>query len=85
MTPPAVFLIGPETPRLIHRAFTVADARPLVLRPLGFQAFDFPLLPLLFAWLVILGIYDKFAGRLVPAICWGLMALPDDDRLPDGD
>ena len=50
---------------------------------LGSSASDFPVIQLLLAWIVLGAIYDKFVGKLVPAVCWGFVALPDDDRLPD--
>ncbi|WP_246146811.1 hypothetical protein [Rubripirellula lacrimiformis] len=40
---------------------------------------------LIFLWMVSIIVFDKFTGRLVPAICWGLLALRDDDRLSDAD
>lgn len=45
--------------------------------------FAYTKLPILLALALILLriVYDKLLGRLVPAICWGFFALPDDDRI----
>lgn len=39
------------------------------------------MLPLILLWMVLLLVHDKIRGRLVPAVCWGMFALRDDDRL----
>ncbi|MGB7328899.1 MAG: hypothetical protein WBD31_28730, partial [Rubripirellula sp.] len=58
---------------------------PLIWRQLGGTAGEFPVMWLLVAWIVLRGIHDKWVGRLVPAVCWGFFALPDDDRLTHTD
>lgn len=42
---------------------------------------DAAVFPLMLVVLVLHFVSRKIAGRLVPAICWGFFALPDDDRL----
>ncbi|MEM6472691.1 MAG: hypothetical protein AAF802_24230 [Planctomycetota bacterium] len=37
---------------------------------------------LFLVWLLARIAYSRAHGKLVPAVCWGLIALKDDDRLP---
>ncbi|WP_164101410.1 hypothetical protein [Candidatus Laterigemmans baculatus] len=45
--------------------------------------FAYTKLPILLALTLLLFriVYNKLVGRLVPAVCWGFFALPDDDRI----
>ncbi|TWU51425.1 hypothetical protein Poly59_30170 [Rubripirellula reticaptiva] len=60
-------------------------ASPIIARYTLGPGSDAPTIRLLLCWLVAHTIYDKLVGRLVPAVCWGLVALRDDDRLPSKD
>lgn len=57
-------------------------AGPMLATTLGMQTRDYPTGWLICLWMVLIVIHDKLTGRLVPAVCWGLFAMQDDDRLP---
>ncbi len=54
---------------------------PFTWRQLGYDAFDFPTFRLLMTWFILRWGYNRVVGKLVPAICWGFLAIPDDDRI----
>ena len=54
---------------------------PLLASFVDVQLKEYPMLPLILLWMVLLLVHDKIRGRLVPAVCWGMFALRDDDRL----
>jgi uncharacterized protein (DUF983 family) len=55
---------------------------PGIAWQMGLRPQNYPMGWLILLWMVSIWVYDKLAGRLVPAICWGVFALRDDDRLP---
>ncbi|WP_236696099.1 hypothetical protein [Rhodopirellula islandica] len=58
---------------------------PIWLRANKYIDFTPPIGTMMLIWFVVLSVHDKFAGRLVPAYCWGLFATPDDDRIETDD
>lgn len=50
-------------------------------RMLGVAPADLSMFSLVFGYFVIFAVYDRVGGKLVPAVCWGLFAVPDDPRL----
>lgn len=58
---------------------------PVLLNVLGVKL-DPRLTPLfMLMFFVCNRIHNMVSGLLVPAVCWGLLALRDDDRLPPDD